>query len=702
MLKLTEQLKQKIFAQVMQSKDQADGPRENYLEKWRKSALYEACKLPGPMSEAEVIKGVDLYVEPVLREAIKEAQPQLLDSYTADGRLAVAFRSLGWNKNTSLNDLITFNVNQVCEKADSQHVIEKAIHDALGAGSSFVKVYVDEQSTHDEATASEWLALPDFMAMVQDGWFIDAPDSFATDKKGNVKGFEWKTSTGTDGTMPARLIRGTIPLIKIDKDIRIEFIESKDLWFDTTFADDFNRCRYACHRILTTVGECEKMGFDPDKLQAAALDDKDDILQELSLTGISDVNQDDFSTDPKERKLYRYEHYTYSSLLDKKGESKLYQVIATGQEVLEVNEIPFIPLIHAKKKEVVGSFYGAGFYDEAKQLQDALTKKYRVIDMLGVRAAYPRMIAVKGGYDKQSLLNNRPGSVIEAQTTDAVTWFPTVQLDNSFVESYQMLRESEAKSLRRGFGSANLEEIPPVSTAVVASALYADAQRGMELSKCIARTLIKPLYELVYKVMMYEQWELKDNEGKTVEGVAYPNLYEFDVDINTTGDDAAQSMQMVNAIQMASTLAQIQGQYLSDQNKYEMIKFILTRADMDADKFLTDPSTIPDDAAARQMNLILDALNFEAAKERLQGVILDNSYKAAQVFSLEQETINAINKTTSDITVSHGEAQIKIAQIQADAKAKADKIAVENKQTNYDALLGVAKQRHDNKVNGIM
>ncbi|MFW3388212.1 UNVERIFIED_CONTAM: hypothetical protein RF648_19680, partial [Kocuria sp. CPCC 205274] len=90
MKKLTEELKQTIFTQVMHSKATAEGPRQNYLTKWRNSALYEACKLPGIMSEAEKpAKGVDLYVEPVLRETIKEAKPQLLDSFTSDGRLAV-------------------------------------------------------------------------------------------------------------------------------------------------------------------------------------------------------------------------------------------------------------------------------------------------------------------------------------------------------------------------------------------------------------------------------------------------------------------------------------------------------------------------------------------------------------------------------------------------------------------------------------
>ncbi|MCS5737547.1 portal protein, partial [Herbiconiux daphne] len=173
-------------------------------------------------------------------------------------------------------------------------------------------------------------------------------------------------------------------------------------------------------------------------------------------------------------------------------------------------------------------------------------------------------------------------------------------------------------------------EIPPFAAATVAMGHYADAMRGMELSKSFARTLLTPLYKLIYETMRFEEWPLSDEQGQPVEGATYPSLYEFKVDINTAGDDAAQIMQLQNAVQTAAALTQIQGAYLTDQNRYEMLSLILTRADLDADKYLTNPATIPDDAAARQMQLELDALNHEAAKERLQEVILNNQLTAAK------------------------------------------------------------------------
>ncbi|EKE9051048.1 hypothetical protein OXE08_004515 [Salmonella enterica] len=705
MKKLTQELKDLALAQVQRSKSQAEGPRNEYLAKCRESYLYEACKKPGKLIASETVaEGASLYVEPVLREAKKEAKPQLLDSFTSDSRLAMAFRSRGFNRHSDLDDLLTFNLNKIfLDDQDGYAVIEKAIDEALGPGSAFIKVYVDEKNSHEEATAAEWISVEDFMSMIADEWVIDAPADFADKPKGNLKGFEWKTSTDKQSGTVARLIRGKIPMIKNERHIKAEFIESKDLWFDTSFGADFERCRYACHRVLTTVGDAEKRGFNADLLKDAAAMDKDVILQELSLTGISDIDQDFDSTDEKEKRVFIYEHYTYSSQFDKSKETKLYQVITTGNEVLEINEISFMPFVHAKKKSVIGSFYAQGFYDEAKPFQDALTKKYRLADQVATMTAYPRYVAVKGAYDKQSMMNSsRPGGVIETQSVDSLIPFPHQTLDQSFITHYEMLRDSEKQSLRRGFGSANLEEIPQLSTATVAMGIYADAARGMELSKSFARTLIEPLYKLIYETMRNEQWPLEDANGKPVEGISYPATYKLTVDINTPGDDAAQAMRLADAIQTAAILGQIGGKFLNDQNKYEMLNFILTRADLPSDKFVTNPQNIPDDANAVEMQKELEAVNHIAAKTQLQGLILDNWNKAAQVFDREQETENKILNSAVERETATQESLARIQQIMNDAQNSADKNAIENKRVNYDALLGAHKQRHDNVVNGIM
>lgn len=712
-MKLTEELKRIALAQVMHSKDQAEGPRQEFLQKCRQAYLYEACKLPGKIiSNEDIPKGITPFVVPVLRNAIREAKPQLLQSFTTDQRLAMVFRSRGWSSdNKALDDLLTFNLNRIfLDEQDGYETIEKIITEALNTGSSFGKVFVEPIFQNEEATSENWISETEFLTYVAKGWKIDPPKSFDTESKGSVKGFEWKTisedvpdlNTGKTSKVKSKVFRGKIPLIKDESRIRAEFIESKDLWFDTSNGDDFNKCRYVCHRILTTVGEAEKMGFDPELLKTAAQADKDVIMQELAMNGVNDHIHEFSSTDPKEMKVFLYNHFGYSSQYEKGKGVNLYEHWTTLNDVLSIDRAPFIPFVHCKKKNIIGSFYGAGFFDEAKPYQDALTKQHRIIDQISSLSAWPRYIGVKGAYDRQSLMNNRPGSVIDAQSIDSVTYFPPIPLDQSILENFQLLKESEKESLRRGFGSANLEEIPPLATNTIAMGIFADSQRGMELSKCINRTLLTPLYKLIYETMSNEGWPLVDYNGEELSGIEYPSLYDITVDVNTPGDDAAQVAHMQNAIQTAAMLSQIQESYLSAANKYEMLKIILERADLDVSKMLTDPATIPDDVHAQQMQRILEAINFEAAKMQLGSIEIDQWQKAAEAVKTEEEVKELILKGASDRETAHQEALTRIQAVMSEASAKQRKNEIYNKQTNADIIFHAHEKRHDNQANGII
>ncbi|EDI2893892.1 hypothetical protein CDG24_25195 [Salmonella enterica subsp. enterica serovar Newport] len=715
MKKLTADLKAKILEQVKSNFAHAEGDHAEFLETWRKAHLYHNCELPGPTfsQDDEDKNQAGEFVEPVLARAVKEALPQLLDSFTSDERLSVAFRSRGWNQHTDLNDLITFNINKIfLDEQDGYELLEKSIKEALTVGSSFAKVYVEENKHTDEATAKDWVELAEFAAMLAEGWKIDPPADFVSKKSGNYNGFEWKQTTnnttdpqtGDKAKQTTVQIKGTIPLINVERKIKVDFVEAKDLWFDTSRGDDFAKCRYISHRILTTVGEEELKGIDPEILKNAAMNDKDVILPDLNYSGIGD-HDDVISTDPKERKIYRYEDYFYSSLPNRKGETKIYQAVRFGNEIAEVNEIAFFPFVHCKCENVIGSFFGRGFYQIAKPYQDLLTKKARIADQVATKQAWPTYLAIKGQYNREQLLNSRmPGAIVEQNAAGAIDMFSNVPtLDQSFITSYELAKDSEKETLRRGFGSANLEEIPPIATATVAMGLYNDAQRGMLLSKTISRTLLTPLYSLIYDTARIEGWPLEDAEGNPVNGVVLPNRYDLTVDINTSGDDAAQIMNLQNMIQTAQALETLQGEYISPDNKYNMLKLICQRADLDADKFTTQPQ--PADPHAVQMQKELEALNHIASKMQLQTIELEQWKLAAEVYQLEQEAQNSIVKTHNDVAISQQESLTRIQQIKNDAASKADSNAIKNKQVNYDAILGSAKHHIEinaNRANGIM
>ncbi|EGH3087048.1 hypothetical protein IEA35_004582 [Salmonella enterica] len=713
MKELDDDLKSKLYAHCEQSKKSAEGPRQQYLAKWVEAHQYKNCELPKATFKGEEFpEGVAPYVEPVLREAVKEALPQLLDSFTSDKRLAVSFRSRGWNNNQKRNDLITANINKIfLDEQDGYGLIEKTINEALNPGSAFNKVFVDESTYHETADFPDWVELAEFVNQLAEEWKIDPPVEFGDKKSGKVNGFEWKSDkneftdpqTGQKVSQPLILIRGEIPLIKVDRKIKAEFVEAKDLWFDTSNGDDFNKSRYVCHRVLTTVGEAELKGYDKEKLAAAALNDKDVMIDEYATIG---DHFDNNSVDEKERKIYLYEHYIYSSLLHEKGEVRQYQVIATQHEILEVNEIPYFPFVHCKKEIEIGSFYGRGFFEEAKPYQIALTKKARQADVSAEKSLYHKYIAVKGQYNRESLLNNRPGAVVEQMSAGAVDVFPNHPLDQSFLLSYDKMQESADKSLRRGFGSANLEEIPPIATATVAMGVYQDAQRGMLLSKTIARTYLNPLFSLIYETMRSEGWPLEDENGQVVQGVEMPSLYDLTVDVQTKGDDAAQVMQLQVMGQILQMVAPLQASYLSDANKYQWLKLACKSADLDAESLITDPATIPEDQHAQQMQKELQSVQHIMAKRQLQTQILGDWKLAAEINEIDQKS----HSTISGEAIQHEESLAKIqgivtaAKNQADAiSVKAQEVGVKDKAVNYETILAAHKHATDIAlpVNGI-
>lgn len=712
--KLTKDLKDQVFAHCQKSKAAAEGPRQEYLSKWEEAHLYYDCKLPSTTFIGESLpNGVVPYVEPVLRETNKEALPQLLDSFTSDRRLAVNFRSRGWSNNQKRNDLITNNINKIfLDEQDGYGVIENTIKEALTPGSAFNKVYVEETTTHDQAdTKDQWFELSEFAALLAEDWKIDPPDNFADSKSGTVKGFEWKTEsekmrdpqTGKETKQSFIMIRGVIPLVKHEKKIKTDFVEAKDLWFDTTNGHDFTKSRFICHRILTTVGEAEQKGYDVEKLKEAALNDKDVMIDEYAT--LND-HFDNNSVDPKERKIYIYEHYIFSSLLNDSDEPKRYQVIATNNEILEINEIPFFPFVHCRKEIVIGKFYGNGFFEEAKPYQIALTKKARQAESNADQATYGRYLTIKGQYDRESLLNNRPGAIIEQKAAGIVDRLPHVELGQTFAYSYDKLQDSADRNLRRGFGSANLEEIPPIATATVAMGVYQDAQRGMLLSNTIARYYLNPLFSLIYETMRVEGWPLVDENGQVVPGVEMPALYDLSVDVQTKGDDAAQVMQLQVLGQILQMVAPINSPYLTDANKYEWLKLGCKTADLDSSLLLTDPATQVDQYAV-QMQKEKEYVEHTMFKRQPQTQIL-NDWKLASEVSLNTEKMHSI---ISGEAINQEEALARIQGIVSAAKTAADANQIKAAETTVKAdsvdkeyhlgLIGHARDITAPQINGV-
>ena len=706
-----------VLAQIEQLKSQAESDHSQFVERFNESYLYYTARKPA--------KGIhqSSYIEPVLYNAVKAALPQLLDSFTSDDGLAVAFRSRGWRKNPELEKIVTYNLNKIfLRDQDGYATLEGLFKTALIVGDAFVKVYPDETTHNETATVEDWIDLVEFMTTVEDDWTVNPPKSFGKDKSGSYKGFEWKEQTktiidqqtGQQIKQPEILIKGAIPLINKKKMIVVEEVEPHDIWFDTSYGSDFSKCRYVCHRVKTTVGEAKLRGFDADKLDKAS-DTKyeDAVLPDLFFSSINYLEptgsasgrmERNATTDDNERPISLYEHYFYSSIPNKKNETRLYQAVTSGGELLSLEEIKRMPFEHAKCEPVQGSFFSRSFYDVCKPFQDNLSEMMRINLDKGAFTVYPRYRAVKGQYDRASLQNNRPGAVIEEMQSGAVQYFQNYELPQSFALAQQNLKESMGETVAQSVGFANADGgVPQVATATAYLSIFQESQKGMVLTNNLKRTLVQPLYKLIYEIMRDEELDLEAPDGSTISGAELPALYDMIADPSTTHDDYAQNMQRQSVAAFVLQAAQANSPVMTPQNIYAIAKDMLETSDLDSSLYLTDPSQNQDIQAAHEQ-AEMQALQSELQKVQVETAKVQMRKLASEVFINEQKAEEMIRDGQANRSMKKSELDARIQQIISEAQNKAEfnqvkaqEVAVKNKQVNNDTILTAHKQAIDER-----
>ncbi|ELI5583693.1 portal protein [Escherichia coli] len=721
MKKLNKELESLILEQVKQEQALAEDDHAVNLARFNEAYLYYTAQKPeniDPTIEGKTRE----YVEPVLFQTVKAAQPQLLDTFTEDDELAVKFRSKGFKKNPVLDAIITANINRIfLHEQDGYHTLEQLFKELLVVGDGFAKVFVDETTERDTDTLTDWVDVAEYMPTLAEGWEIELPGVFGADKSGKYKGFEWKEEEAIKPDpetmqlmpVPVLLIRGSIPLIHVDKKVKVEFCEPADLWFNTSGGSDFAKCSYLMHRIKTTVGDAEARGFDSEKLKNAAMNDKANKLPELyfshPFTGTnSDIEDNAASVDVKQRKIFIYEHYVKSSLLDEKGQTKWYQVVTTENEVLRVEEISRLPFVHGQCETLTGSFWGRSLFDLAKPYQDALTLAQRLSQQVAKMTAYPAYQAVKGAYTRESLLQRRPGQVIEVEQMGAVQRFEPLPLDATFFTSLASLQDSMKQTLSSPAGAIDANQgIPQVAASTVAMSLSVEAMKGLILAKNIARTLVKPLYTLIYEIIKDEGFPLEDDQGQTVEGVPLPNVYEFAVDIFNSNDDLLQVTQLTQTAEWVAKMSTAQSPMITPQNIFEITKELCKRMDLDVNRFFSDPATTQNPEQAHKQALA-EALQEEGARIEVQKLDAERLKVIAEINKLEAETDELIKDSHNTRVIKQTESLQRQAQIQSDFEAKraatavkADEVDVKRKAVNGEIILNAAKHQTDIVVNGI-
>ncbi|EDH7741211.1 hypothetical protein CB599_11665 [Salmonella enterica subsp. enterica serovar Adjame] len=712
-------VEQQILTHCFQSKDKAEATRSLAIERFEHTHRYYFGELPKP-----AVEGTSKQVVQVLYKTVKAAIPQLFDTFTSDGEnLSVKFTSKGFRKNAALEKIIEFNINESLRKANFQEILRDCFKGILVPGFAFLKVFPNVWSEKEKDKLDDWQELVSYMQTLNDGWSIEPHKGMLDGKTGKTRGFEWKTvknvelnqQTGQPEEIDLIFIKGKIPLIKHHMDMDIDHCHIQDLWIDTSRGEKFEDAPYICHRIKMTVGEAKKRGFDPEKIDKAGLENIRSSAIDMGRVNYldpMDLGQEldnETSVDPECREIDIFEHYIHSSFLNEDKEIKKYQVTTTDKELLKIQEIPRFPFVHGRGEKVHGLFFGRSFYDTSKMFQDTQSTMLRAVLDNAMNANFRRYVAVKGQYDRQSLLNNRPGAVIEQMATGMVDILPYHALPPGLTEAWGVIQDEANATLTQPSDASNANgNIPQVAAATVALKLYQDAQKGMALSKTIGDTLLKPFLNLYYEIFREEGFPLLDLDGKKLPPVELPDAYEFDISIKTTNDDLAQAMQLTSAAQFIMQASGTQSTVLTPQNQYNIAKALCDRFDLDNEQgqFFTDPSQNQDPHAAQEQaeQMFMDSeakkIQLELLKTQLIGAAKQNALTDAKIESMRMETQGKLANRQADTAVKLQKIQGDHQNKQVENMIKAQEVGVKRDAVQYEA----AAQARDitiPRVNGV-
>lgn len=590
---------------------------------------------------------ISAYVEPIVRKAVEKVRPSLMNIFTDNERVAVAYRPNALVPTQVAKELDKYINKVFLSENDGYGIVERAITEALVTGDAFVKYYIEELITE------ETIELVDAPAEALSQLLVDFPDT-------DTSKFD-SSLTEKNG-----MVTGKITLRKIDRPIRIEFIPFNDI-FVTSSEEDIRDARYVCHRIRRTVGELIELGFDPEKLGVVnSADEIFDYLsnKELVNTGhFTSSDAEDVCIDEMEREVYLYEHYVYTSLVDKK-KVKLYKVLATETEILSVDEVSRIPFVHGVPERVPGSFWGVSFYDKFGPAQDILTKNTRAKERMALQSAFGRYIAVKGQYDRQGLLNNRPGGVVEVEAPQAISPFPDSGVNPAVIDGLSSgITTSVADDMMSAIGvditGAN------VSATAVAATINSMNMKDKVIAQTLARTLFKPLFEGILEVIRFEDIKIADvpnpqaqqmamaiqqavesgqmdqmsaqqalmgiPQTRPLLGSTIPSFGEFFIDVNTANDEAY----IANAITQLATLKTQVKEAISDEAFLSLAEKATGLTREEVAEFFGSPQM---DAAQQQ------ALEAQQRMAEKQEQLLDAQIglAAAQAATEEQRALEMI------------------------------------------------------------
>lgn len=531
-----------------------------YLETETTESRRKAIQFYNGEEYGNEVEGRSRIVTREVAEAVDGAMPALMRVFTASDEIVV-FEPHG-PEDVQAAEQATEMCNWVFMRDNPGiTVLHTMIKDALLSKTGTVKVYwKDETEVNSEKyenLSEEELTLlladEQYEIVSQDQEQIGEVPTMAPDANG----------------MPMQVMQPVysynVKVKKTDKKGRVvienvppeEFIVSKK----TIQLKDSPFC---AHRRLVTRSELVAMGFDRDEIYNLSAYEDLTYTSERSARYSGGENPDDDSLDPSMELVEVFEAYIRVDY-DEDGIAELRRVIYAGGNILENEEIDYVPFASICPIPLPHKFFGQSLADRTMDLQlikSTLTRQ--ILDNLYL-TNNARVMAVDGQVNLDDLLTVTPGGVVRVKNPQAIQQLSVQPVAGQSFPMLEYMDNVQAK--RTGVSDASQGLDPNIlqnTTATAIAAMQNAAAGKMELiARIFAETGIKDIFRNILHLLCKYQDKPRiiRLQGKFVSMDPREWDTEYDVSINVGLGTGTKQEQMAMLGMILQKQEQLLGQY---------------------------------------------------------------------------------------------------------------------------------------------
>ena len=457
-------------------------------------------------------------------------------------------------------------------------------------------------------------------------------------------------------------------------------------------ARTINDAPFVAHRKLTTRSELVAMGFDKKKV--ANLPSYSDLTyseERIARFDRGEMPDEQASLDHSMQDVEVMECYLKVDM-DEDGIAELRKIVYAGQEILDNEEVDFVPFASICPIPMPHKFFGHSLADRATDLQlIKSTVTRQILDNLYL-TNNARMGVVEGQVNLDDMLTVTAGGVVRIKNPNAIV---PLTVPPTASQSFPMLQYlDQVQSKRTGVNDVQQGLDPNIlqnTTATAVAAMQSAAAGKIEMiARVFAETGVKDLFEKILHLLCKYQDKARiiRLRGKYVSIDPREWTNGFDVSINVglgTGNKQEQMAMVAMVLQKQEQILGTQGfnnpLVTITQYRQTLGRFIEAAGYKDSSEFFKEiPPELEQQIANPQPQQPPVDPAVQAYMAQAQAQMQIDQAKAQQEMQLAQQKAEADvmlqqQKAQAEIQLKREKAmadlELKTAEFQAEAQLKA-------------------------------